>query len=713
MNNQILAYFKKHPFEAFNSKQVAARLGVKDKGGKEIIAKSLLNLLKEKKLTEQKIGKYKVSPEYIKTLSPENYIIGTVDMKSTGKAYVMPQNKDLEDIFIAANNTNRGLHEDLVKVFIFPQRKDRRPEGKIIDVIKRNKTKYVGVVKIMKNFAIVIPDNKNMPIDIFVPEHNLTLKQNGYKVLVEIEDWSEHLNNPTGKILSVLGKPDDNNVEMQSILVEYDFPIFFPDDIEQAAGKISEKIPQKEIASRRDFRKIPTITIDPADAKDFDDAISFRYLDNGNMEVGVHIADVSYYVQKDDMIDKEAYSRATSVYLVDRTIPMLPEKLCNGVCSLRPNEDKLAFSAVFEIDDKANIINKWFGKTVIHSCKRFVYDDVQKVIEKRGGELENVVLPLHDLASVLRKKRYEKGTIDFHSTEVKFKLDDKSRPISVYIKETKEANWLVEEFMLLANKSVAEFIGKPVKSKNNVEHAKNKSNVKTFVYRVHDEPSPEKLATFATFVGKLGYKIKTGTKKELSQSFNDLFKKVAGKGEENLIETISIRTMSKAFYSTDNIGHYGLSFDFYTHFTSPIRRYPDLMVHRLLEKYLEGGKSAEKTKFEEYCKHSSVMEKKAADAERLSIKYKQAEYLQSKVGQTFEGSISGVSKYGIFVELTESRCEGMVSLQSLHDDYYYLDEENYQVLGRKRGQRYRIGDKIYVCIKNVDLSRKRIDFEIA
>jgi ribonuclease R len=477
--------------------------------------------------------------------------------------------------------------------------------------------------------------------------------------------------------------------------------------VEAEAVKISVEIPEAEIAKRRDFRNIPTMTIDPVDAKDFDDALSFGTLDNGNFEVGVHIADVSHYVKPQSIIDEEAYNRATSIYLVDRTIPMLPEKLCNGVCSLRPNEDKLTFSAVFEMNDKAQVVHSWFGKTVIHSNRRFAYEEAQEVIESGIGDCAEQLLPLHKLATILRKKRFQNGAINFHSTEVRFKLDEEARPIGVYVKESKEANWLIEEFMLLANKYVAEFIGR---NKDHLSQTGKSTKAKTFVYRVHAEPNSEKLATFVQFVGKLGYKMKTGNRSELASSFNNLFRNVAGKGEETMIETIAIRTMSKAFYSTENIGHYGLAFPFYSHFTSPIRRYPDVMTHRLLERYLENQPSVNANEYEDYCEHCSKMEKKAADAERLSIKYKQAEFMKDHIGEVFDGVISGVSKYGIFVAIEENKCEGMVSLQTLHDDIYYLDEDNYQVIGRRYGQQYKLGDKVKIKVQFVDLAKKRMDF---
>ncbi|HHT04179.1 MAG TPA: ribonuclease R, partial [Bacteroidales bacterium] len=469
------------------------------------------------------------------------------------------------------------------------------------------------------------------------------------------------------------------------------------------ADKIPLEIPKEEIKRRRDFRKTTTITIDPADAKDYDDAISFKVLPNGNFEIGVHIADVTHYVRPGSAIDEEAYSRATSIYLVDRTVPMLPEKLSNMACSLRPGEDKLTFSAVFEMNPKADIIDVWFGKTIINSDKRFDYDQVQKTIETEKGEMKDIILPIHRLAFLLRKQRFETGAINFDSEEVKFNLDENSKPIGIYINETKEANWLIEEFMLLANKKVAEKIGRD---------KKGKKNAKTFIYRVHDEPNPEKLATFTEFVGKLGYTINTESRSALVKSFNNLFESIAGKGEENMISSIAIRTMSKAFYSTDNIGHYGLSFPYYSHFTAPIRRYPDLMLHRLLERYLDNKPSAEKGAYEEKCEHCSLMEKRAAEAERASIKYKQAEFLSDKIGQVFKGVISGVSKWGLYVLIDENKCEGLIPVRTLKDDFYYIDEDNYQVVGRKYNKTYRLGDPIKIKVESVNMLKKQMDFSL-
>ena len=599
---------------------------------------------------------------------------------------------------------------------MFPQRKMHKPEGEVVEIIKRARTRFVGRIQKMDKFAFLLCDNRNMVVDIFIHPSDLAGAEDGEKAIVEMTDWPERMNNPVGRVVKRLGRPGDNNVEMQSILADYDFPLEFPAEAEKEAAAIKNPT-KKELEGRKDFRKVTTFTIDPADAKDFDDALSYRKLDNGYVEVGVHIADVSHYVTPGSAIDREAYERGTSVYLVDRTIPMLPEKLCNGVCSLRPNEDKLCFSVVMQLDENAKVHNSWFGKTVIHSDQRLAYEEAQEIIESGNQAIKqssnqavsNAILELHKLATILRGERYKEGAINFESQEVKFRLDENAKPIGVYIKEQKEANWLIEEFMLLANRSVAERIGK-------VDRAKNKGGkpqkARTFVYRVHDEPNPEKLNTFVEFVSKLGFKMKVGNRKALADSYNRLFSDIAGRGEEYMIDTIAIRTMSKAYYSTENIGHYGLAFPFYTHFTSPIRRYPDLMVHRLLERYLAGGTSVSAEEYEEYCKHCSQMEKKAADAERTSIKYKQAEYLSDKLGQVFPALISGVSKWGIYAEIEGNKCEGMIPIGSLKGDYYMLDEDNYQVIGRRTGKCYKLGSPVMIRVKGVDMLKKQIDFEL-
>ena len=713
---QILKIFANNPFEAFNHKQVASRVGAHDKGSRQLVASTILELAEAKILVEDgnARGKYKINPKNINDdLLPKNYMVGTIDMKQTGKAYVIPQEEGREDVLIAPNNTRHALHGDTVKVLMFPQRKMHKPEGQVVEVLQRARTRFVGTIQMQSRFAFMVSDSRSMVVDIFIPLNDLAGAENGEKVLVEMTDWPERMNNPVGRVVKRLGKPGDNNVEMQSILAEYDFPLDFPAEAEKEAERIAPPT-EKDYEGRKDFRAVTTFTIDPADAKDFDDALSFRAMKNGHMEVGVHIADVSHYVKPGTAIDREAYERGTSVYLVDRTIPMLPEKLCNGVCSLRPHEDKLCFSVVMEMDSQATVLKVWMGKSVINSDYRYDYEEAQEIIETGNvkpeqGATGSAILELHKLATILREERYKDGAINFETQEVKFQLDENAKPIGVYIKESKEANWLIEEFMLLANKQVAEHVGKGNKARGKGEKP---SAAKTFVYRVHDEPNPEKLNTFVEFVAKLGYKMKVGTRQALAHSYNSLFNSIAGRGEEYMIDNIAIRTMAKAYYSTENIGHYGLGFPFYTHFTSPIRRYPDLMVHRLLERYLHRGASVSAEEYEEYCKHCSVMEKRAADAERASVKYKQAEFLSDKLGQSFPALISGVSKWGIYAEIEGNKCEGMIPIGSLQGDYYMLDEDNYQVIGRRYGKCYKLGDPVTIRVKGVDMAKKLIDFEL-
>jgi len=701
ITKKIIDFLSAHSKKSYNYKQISGGLNIKDLASKQQVNTMLEDLVRKSLLKEPIKGKFQINLKTMSSSHPTaNYIIGTVDMKATGKAYITCDGLT-EEIYIAANNTNKALHGDKVKVFLFPIRKGRRTEGQIIEVLERAKSKFVGIVQLSNNLAFLIPDNHEMPIDVFIPLNQLNGALNGQKAIAEITDWPERARNPFGKILQVLGTPGDNDVEMNSILAEFDFPLAFPEEVILDAEKISNVIPESEIKLRKDFRNTTTFTIDPKDAKDFDDALSIKKLKNNNWEVGVHIADVSYYVKTNTIIEEEAFSRATSVYLVDRVIPMLPEQLSNELCSLRAGEEKLCFSAVFELDDEANIITEWFGKTIINSNRRFDYDEVQQIIVSGKGEFSEEILLLNKLASTLRKERYSKGSFAFETTEVKFNLDEKGKPISVYVKEYLDSNKLIEDFMLLANRRVAEFIGKK----------KDKKQAKTFVYRVHDNPNPEKLNVFSEFVGKLGYKMNLDSQGTIAKSFNKLLKDISGKGEENMISNLAVRTMSKAYYSTINIGHYGLAFDYYTHFTSPIRRYPDLMVHRLLELYLSGGASVAINEYEEKCKHSSEMEKKAAEAERASVKYKQVEFLMDKIGQEFDGLISGVSKWGIYVEIAGNKCEGMISLRDLVDDFYYLDEENYCVIGQRTGVKYKLGDLVKIRVKRANLSRKQLDFE--
>ncbi len=700
---QILEAFAINPYMPLNIKQLSKRLGIMDAASKQVLQSFVYKLENKDILIRVSRAKHKLNPELIADYTAAGQITGKVDMKSTGKAYIVSSELD-EDIYIAPNNTGKAFNGDLVKVQLFPKRGRRKPEGKIMEVLERATHFFVGKLEVSKNFAFLVPDKMSVPHDFFIPLSKLNGAKNGEKVIVKFTEWPDHAKNPFAEVYEILGKPGDNDVEMKSILAANDFPVSFPHKVLKAAEKIENKVHPDEIAKRRDFRNVFTCTIDPVDAKDFDDALSIRKLKNGNWEVGVHIADVSYYVKKDSAIDKEAYERGTSIYLVDRVVPMLPEKLSNMVCSLRPDEEKLTFSAVFEMTDNAEIKKEWIGRTVIKSDKRYAYEDVQAMIEGgEGDENKELLLKLNDLAAKLREERFRKGSIAFRSQEVRFKLDENAKPIGAYVREQKEAHKLIEDFMLLANRRVAERIGK-IKGGQ-------KKKAKTFVYRIHDTPNAEKLNTFSEFIKKFGYRISLTNRKSLVTSLNRLFEQIRGKGEEHLIETIAVRTMAKAVYSTENIGHYGLAFKYYTHFTSPIRRYPDLMVHRLLDHYLNGGKSVDAEEYEQYCIHCSDMERKAVDAERESVKYKQAEYMLDKVGQEFDGIISGVSKWGVFVEVEDVKAEGMVPIDSLTDDYYYLDEDNYQIIGRRFGNIYRLGDHVKISVRKVDLVKKQMEFQ--
>jgi ribonuclease R len=652
-------------------------------------------------VSEPERGKFKIT-------SVDVYITGKVDMTNTGNAYIVSEETE-QDIVIQAKKTLNAMHGDIVKVRLLPIFKGKK-EGEIVEVIERAKTEFVGTIQVSPRFAFLVPSNNKIHVDIYIPLDKLNGAKDGQKAIAKIVEWPKNGVNPIGEIKAVLGDVGENNTEMHAILAEFGLPYEFPKDVERAADLIPIVISEEEISKRRDFRDITTFTIDPVDAKDFDDALSIQKLPNGNWEIGVHIADVSHYVKPESMIDKEAISRATSVYLVDRVVPMLPEVLSNNVCSLRPHEEKLCFSSVFEMTDDAEVVEEWFGRTIINSDRRFTYEEAQQVIETEKGDFKEEILTLNRLAKILRANRFKKGSIAFEKMEVKFHLDEVGNPTGVFFKVAKDSNQLIEDFMLLANRKVAEFVGK--KKDNNEKGPKSKESQRPFVYRIHDKPNPDKLQNFAEFVAKFGYKINIKTESAVADSMNNLLKEVNQKKESGMIELLAIRTMAKAVYTTKNIGHYGLGFDFYTHFTSPIRRYPDVMVHRLLQHYLDGGKNADINKLEEQCKHSSDMEKLAADAERASIKYKQVQYLTDKIGQEFDGIISGVTEWGIFVELIENHCEGMVRLRELRDDAYYFDEDNYCLRGRKYGKVLTLGDKVRIEIKRADLVKKQLDFAL-
>jgi ribonuclease R len=704
-SEKILKILSQNANKPFNYKQIAAILELDDTKSRNEIIKDLKILAAQKVIIETEPGKY-----LVKAIS-QDYYEGTIDMTSRKTAYFICEEFE-EDVFIPTNNLNHALDKDKVKVYVYNRRKGKRPEGEVIEVLERNKSEFVGVIDIQKNFAFVTTANAKMYTDIFIPKDKIGEAQQGDVVIAKIEEWPKKADSPFGSIIKVLGKPGEHDTEIHAILAEYGLPYDFPIDVELFAQKIDTSIQESEIKNRRDMRDTLTFTIDPKDAKDFDDALSFKKLENGNYEIGIHIADVSYYLQEGTILDDEAYNRATSVYLVDRVVPMLPEVLSNFACSLRPQEEKYTFSAIFEINEKAQVINQWFGRTVIFSDQRFAYEEAQYIIETKNNTIpietsitgnsyivkDDIVaatLKLDELAKILRRNRMNEGAISFDKVEVKFNLNDAGEPEGVYFKISKDANHLIEEFMLLANRKVAEFIGK---------------QKKTFVYRIHDEPNEDKLINLQTIISKFGYSINFKSKADISKSLNNLLNDVVGKKEQNLVDTLTIRSMSKAKYSTDNIGHYGLAFDYYSHFTSPIRRYPDVMVHRLLQFYLDGGKSVDAELYEEKCQHSSNMEGLATNAERDSIKYMQVKYMQDHKDQEFQGVISGVTEWGIYVEIVENKCEGMCRIREIKDDYYTFDDKQYALVGEISKNILQLGDEVVVKVKNADLIKKQLDF---
>ncbi|WP_295772542.1 ribonuclease R [uncultured Mucilaginibacter sp.] len=692
----VLDVFEQNGKEALNYKQISSKLNIREPESRETILEILKEEAKKKTLQE-------VSPGKFKLLELKTFVEGRVDMTADGSAFIVTDDEFENDIFIAPRKVRTALNGDRVKVYVYAKSKGKRKEGEVMEIIKRAKMEFTGVVKISERFAFFIPDDRKMLHDIFIPLSDLNGAKNGMKAVAAITDWPPQAKNPIGTIKTILGTQGENDTEMNAILAEYGFPLTFPAEVEAEAENIADDITDEEIAKRRDFREVLTITIDPFDAKDFDDAISFQKLDNGNYEIGVHIADVAHYIIPDSALDKEAYERGTSVYLVDRVIPMLPERLSNGLCSLRPHEDKLCFAAVFEMNDAGQVLSEWFGKTVIHSNRRFTYEEVQEIIEAGEGEYSDEIKILNAVAYKLREQKFKNGAISFESTEVKFKLDEQGKPTGVYVKERKDAHKLIEDFMLLANRKVAEFVSKK---------GKGRKKKFPFVYRAHDAPNPETLGNFAQFAARFGYRINMKSDREIAKSLNHLMTDVEGKKEQNVLTQLAIRSMAKAIYTTKSSSHYGLAFDHYTHFTSPIRRYPDVMVHRLLFHYLNGGEPVNAEHYEALCKHSSDMEKKAADAERSSVKYKQAEFLQDNIGSEFTGVISGVTEWGMYVQITENNCEGMIRLRDISDDFYTLDEKNYAIIGQRKKKVYQLGDEVRIKVKNVDLTKKQIDFSL-
>lgn len=691
---QVLNLFDENPGRVYDFKQIARKAGAKNKALNQDLFSILENLEESGKIRQLPHGGYTSTRK-------TDTITGVVDHVNVRFAYIATGQEGSKDIYVRTQDLANALHGDTVAVELLNRRTGQNPEGKVVEILKRARTRFVGRVEVSKNYAFVVPDFKKIYQDFFIYPENINGAVTNDKVVVEVTRWGEGDKSHEAKIVEILGKTGENEAEIHSIMAEFDLPFRFPEHVTAEAESIPGEITAEEVKKRKDFRGVLTFTIDPEDAKDFDDALSFRKLSNGHYEIGVHIADVTHYVKPGTALEADAFDRATSVYLVDRTVPMLPERLSNGLCSLRPNEDKLTFAAVFEMDSKGKIHSEWYGRTVIHSNHRFSYEQAQEVIETGTGMFAAELKILNDLHHLLRKERFKKGAVNFETSEVKFKLDEKGKPLAVVPKVRKDAHKLIEEFMLLANRGVATFIYKMKKGEE-----KN-----TFVYRTHDLPDPEKVQDFATFARQFGHKLEVEDK-SISRSLNRLMDEIEGKPEQNVLQSLAVRAMAKAKYTTEAKGHFGLAFEHYTHFTSPIRRYPDMMAHRLLQHYLDQGKPVNRKEYEEKCIHSSEREKRAADAERASIKYKQVEFMSMASKRPYEGIISGVTDFGIFVEIIETKCEGMVRLADMKDDFYEWDERNYRVIGRRRKKVYRLGDEVMVTIKKCDVDRRLIDLAI-